>query len=83
MGDAGPAGQLPEADRGRSDFGDRLNGGLHQGAWEVAVVVGPSILAGAGSCGHFWIIDKNLAIDKILGGAYLDTDKTEVSEVQQ
>jgi hypothetical protein len=83
VGDPGAAGQVPQADRGRSDLGDRLGGGLEQGAWEVAVMVRPSIPAGAGLGGHFWIIHANLVIDKMATWPYLDTDKTRVQEVQQ
>jgi hypothetical protein len=57
MGDPGAAGQVPQADRGRPDLGDRLHGGLEQGSWEVAVMVGPSVLAGAGVGGHSWSIN--------------------------
>ena len=52
MGDPGAAGQIPEADRGRPDLEDRLEGGLQQGSWEVTVMVRPSVLAGAGVGGH-------------------------------
>src|SRR5215218_3538525 len=52
MGNPGAAGQVPQADRGRPDLGDRLHGGLQPGSWEVAVMVGPSVLARAGSCCH-------------------------------
>src|SRR5215217_3614789 len=52
VGDPGAAGQLAQADRGRSDLGDRLDGGIQQDPWQVAVVVGTSVLAGRRSCGH-------------------------------
>jgi hypothetical protein len=57
MGDPGPAGQVPQADRGRPDLGDRLDGGVQQGPWEVAVMVRPSVIAGAGVGGHSWSIN--------------------------
>src|SRR5215208_6734098 len=64
MGDPGAAGQVPEADRGRSDLEDCLDGGVQQGAWEVAVMVGPSILGCSGSCGHVSIIARMLPLTR-------------------
>jgi hypothetical protein len=47
MGDPGLAGQVAQADRGRANLGDCLDGGLQQGPPEVAVVEGrASLLAG-------------------------------------
>src|SRR5829696_4814270 len=64
MGDPGAAGEVPEADRGRSDLEDCLDGGVQQGAWEVAVMVGPSILGCSGSCGHVSIIARMLPLTR-------------------
>src|SRR5512132_741313 len=79
MGDPGPAGQVPQADRGRPDLGDRLDGGLQQGPWEVAVMVGPSIVARPGGCGHCSIISGILPLTRLDPRAYLDVDKIDSS----
>src|SRR5215217_7234351 len=75
MGDPGPAGQLPQANRGRPNLGDRLDGGLQQDPWEVAVMVGPSIVAHPGGCGHCSIISGILPLTRLDPRAYLDVDK--------
>jgi hypothetical protein len=64
MGDPGAAGQVPEADRGRPDLEDRLHGGVQQDPREVAVMVGPSILARPGNCGHSPIIRSILSLTR-------------------
>jgi hypothetical protein len=65
VGDPGAAGQVAQADRGRADLGDRLEGGLEQGLPEVAVVVGASVVAGRRICGHVRSLPRHLVIDKI------------------
>jgi hypothetical protein len=60
-----------------------LHGGVDQGSWQVAVMIGPSVLAWAGVCGHSWSIANYLVIDKIVVRAYVDSDKIEVLEVKQ
>ena len=64
MGHAGPAGQVPQAERGRPDLLDGLDGGLEQGPREVAVVVGAGVV-GSGGSGHAPSLADYLAIDKI------------------
>src|SRR5215212_6029768 len=64
MGNPGAAGQVAHAHRGRPDLVDRLDGGLEQDPWEVAVMVGPSILGCSGSCGHVSIIARMLPLTR-------------------
>ena len=61
MGHARPAGQIAEAERGRTPFGDRLDGGRQQHPAQVAVVVGLPARV------HAVESTANLYVDKLLG----------------
>src|SRR5215207_3214484 len=65
MGNPGAAGQVAHAHRRRPDLVDRLDGGLQQDPWEVAVVVRPSIVARPRSCGHCSIIAGILPLTRL------------------